>query len=198
MKMKQFVILFVVCLTVLNGRVTWAQNWSFSIYDAISGSPVGQVNGVTGGQAIIYATILNYTGTSLSDNGAGGLAPSTPLDFMGLGWTLQTGQDNLESFFVPDPQIPGFPMVPGSPNSSLPGGVFSIPIGFFDFTASAIPTDINSTIPFGDINGTMRLNVTTIITAPEPATLWLVGLGIILIQKRLRVLTNRRRYSQKI
>jgi hypothetical protein len=203
MKMKRFVILFILCLTISGSRVSWAQNWSFSIYDATVGSPVGQVNGVTGGQAIVYATLLNYTGTPLSDNGSGGLAPSTSLDFMGLGWTLQTGQTNLELFFLPDPQIPGFPTVLGSTNDSLPGGVFSIPIGFFDlagvapgiyeedFTASATATDINSTIPFGDINGTLRLNVTNTVAAPEPATLWFLSLGTILLHKRLRSITKK-------
>jgi hypothetical protein len=189
--MRKIVCFIFVCHCILLNSNGWAQNWSFAVYDSVAGSPLGQVNGVSGGQAFLYATLLNYTGTPLSDDGTGTPAPSISLDFMGLGWTLQPGQTNLESFFVPDPQIPGFPTLLGSSDGSLPGSVLSVPIGFFDltgiptgvyeedFTAGAAPTDINSTIPFGDIHGTLRLNVTSVVSAPEPSSLMLLLLPLI-------------------
>jgi hypothetical protein len=196
--MKKIVCFIFVCFFLLLSSNSWAQNWSFTVYDSVAGTPLGQANGVTGGQAIVYATLLNYTGTPFSDDGTGIPAPSTSLDFMGLGWTLQPGQTNLESFFVPDPQIPGFPTLLGSSDGSLPGSVLSIPIGFFDltgvppgvyeedFSAGAAPTDINSTIPFGDNHGTLRLNVTSAVSAPEPSTVMLLFVTLAFTTIKLR------------
>lgn len=168
-----------------------AQNWSLVIKDVLADTPTNQVNGVVGGEASLFVTLLNFTGTAFSDDGTGVPAPATSLDFAGFGWILNPGQFDLESRFTSDPRIPGFPRVPGSADGVTPGmfelavlGTFSLAglgPGIYeqDFVVSAFPTDFNSTVPFEDIFGTLRLNVQSGVAAPEPPSVSLVIFGAI-------------------
>jgi hypothetical protein len=145
--------------------------------------PSNQVNGITGGMAELFATIINTTGTPVSDDGTGNPAPSTLLDFAGFGFTLNPGQTDLESLFTPDPRIPFWPQVDGSSDGSTPGSSGYVVLGTFDltglapgsyeedFTAGAFPDDFNSTVPFDDIRGTLVLNVSAPAAVPEPGML---------------------------
>ena len=168
-----------------------AQNWSIVIRDNALSTPSNQVNGVAGGTAALYATLFNFTGTPVSNDGMGNPAPATSLDFAGFGFTLFPGQTDLESLFTPDPRIPGYPRVDGSPDGSTPGSSGYVVLGTFDlsgltpgtyeedFTAGAFPTDINSPIVFEDFTGTLTLNVIAPAAnnTPEPGTWTLLASG---------------------
>jgi hypothetical protein len=181
------------------GSQARAQNWSLVVRDVAAGTPTNQINGVTGGVAILYATLLNFTGTDLSDDGTGLPAPATSLDFAGFGWILNPGQTDLESRFTPAAGIPGFPQVPGSADGVTPGGVEPVILGTFDltglppgiheqdFVASAFPTDIASIVVFDDISGVLQLNV-GVAAAPEPVSgmLALLGCFTTVVAVRLR------------
>lgn len=165
-------------------------NWGLVIRDDAAGTPANQVNGVAGAVASLFAVVLNYTGTSASDAGGGSPAPATELEFAGFGWTLLSGQTDLGSLFTPDLRIPGYPLVPGSPDGSLPGSSGAVLLGTFDlsglapgvyeqdFAAAAFPTAPDSTLDFGEARGTVRLSVTA-ASVPEASSscllFWVAG-----------------------
>ena len=163
--------------------VARGQNWSLVIRDLGAGTAINQVNGTAGGTATLYASLFNFTGISLSNDGFGSPAPATSLDFAGFGWTLSPGQFDLESVFLSAPGIPGEPRVSGSLDGSTPGSSGYISLGTFnllglapgtyeeDFTVGAFTTDPDSAVAFEDIRGTLRLNVTAASgVAAEPGT----------------------------
>jgi hypothetical protein len=159
----------------------FAQNWLLTIQDKDQGTGINVVNGLQGATASLYGSIDNLSGTPSSDDGAGNPAPPTVLDFAGFGFIQRPGQADLGSRYAPDPRIPGYPQVNGSPNGMDPGSISTTPLGAFDLTgllpgiyqedfiASAFPDDINSTILFGDITGTLSINVLGPSVTPEPS-----------------------------
>jgi hypothetical protein len=186
-----------VLLVLISASASHAQNWGFILRDQAAGTPLDQVNGIVGGTAPLFATILNYTETPASDDGMGQPASATLLDFAGFGWIRQPGQADLESRFVPDLRIPGFPQVPGSGDGLLPGSSGSVILGTFDlsglapgvyeedYVVSAFPTDIDSTLVFQDFTGTLRLKVVvpaeTSAAEPTPLLLFLSTAGVALL-----------------
>ena len=186
-----------VALCGLMGKAQ-AQNWSFVIQDNAAGTHVNQVNGITGGTATLYATTFNFTGTPSSNDGTGTPAPATTLDFAGFGFTQNPGQYDLSSLFTPA-DAPGFPQVNGSIGGSTPGSSGYRSFGSFnlsglapgtyqeDFSAGAFPDDINSTVPFNDITGTLTLQVNAALV-PELKTWQSLGtlllLGGLLVVRR--------------
>jgi hypothetical protein len=169
-----------------------AQNWLLTIQDRSQGTAINQVNGLQGGTATVYGSIDNLTGTSISDDGTGNPVPTTLLDFAGFGFVLGPGQTDLGSRYLADPRAPGFPQVNGSPNGIDPGSIPFTSLGAFDLTgllpgiyqedivASAYPDDINSNVPFGDITGTLTLNVVAQSNTPEPSGSFVVTISIVL------------------
>lgn len=186
--MNQVRLLLLLTTTLLGAiysPAVWAQNWNLVIKDNLLDTPVNQVNGITGGTATLFATLFNFTGTSASNDGQDNPAPATSLDFAGFGWTLNPGQFDLESLFVPDPRVPGWPQVAGSTDGSTPGTSGYVMLGTFDlwglapgtyeedFSAGAFTIDSNSSLVFQDVHGTLRLNVVAAPAAavPEPGML---------------------------
>ena len=179
-----------------------AQNWSLVAVDNASGTNTNQVNGTVGGTATLYGTIFNFTGTPSSDDGTGTSipAPATLLDFGGFGFTQNLDQYDLGNLFTAS-DTPGFPQVAGSIDGSTPGssgyrlfGTFNLSglaPGVYreDFTAGAFPADINSTVPFDDLHGTLTLNVAPPAAVPEASTATLLGSGLV----GLGLLARRRR-----
>lgn len=184
-------------LCCITGRVS-AQNWLLTVQDPTQGTPIYQVNGVAGGMAVLYGALDNFTGMNISDDGTGNPALPTILDFGGFGFTQYPGQFDLASLFMPDPRSPGYPQVPGSSDGVNPGSIGFVSLGSFDlssiapgiyqedFTATAFPDDFNSTVPFGDITGTLTLRVTAANT-PEPssAITYTIFCVMILCRRRL-------------
>lgn len=162
-----------------------AQNWNLVIVDNVAGTSANQVNGTAGGTATLYGTIFNFTGTPSSDDGTRTNTPAaaTTLDFGGFGFTQNPGQYDLGGLFTAS-DAPGSPSVAGSADNSAPGTSGYRTFGTFDlsglapgvyqedFTAGAFPDDANSTVSFGDINGTLTLNVSA---APEPGSMTSFG-----------------------
>ena len=171
-----------------------AQNWGLVIQDLGAGTPFNEVNGVTGTTATLSATLINYTGTPISDDGTGVPAPATQFDFAGFGWTLFPGQTDLESRFTGLPL--GAIQVLGSTDGTTAGDSGYVSLGTFDltgllpgtyeqdFSAAAFPTDFNSTVPFDQITGTLRLNVTAPVVIPEPATTLLMATALLLARRK--------------
>ena len=200
--MKRYLLPLALVLTGL-AQSAHAQNWVLSIQDNTKGTSVNQVNGIASSSAPLYASILNFTGTAASDDGMGNPAPATTLDFAGFSFTQNPEQADIGSLFTADSRTPGFPSVTGSADGSTAGSSAYLVLGTFDlttlrpgmytedFTASAYPSDINSTIPFDDIHGTLTLNVTSPSAVPEPSTgtvfgSGLVGLGLLVLRRRVR------------
>jgi len=162
---------FLVICVIASSSAAFGQNWSLVIRDISANTPTNQVNGTSGATATLFGTIFNNTGTPFSDDGTGMAAPATLLDFAGFGFTLNPGQYDIGSLFVPDARIPGWPNVDGSMDGSTPGTSGYVSFGSFDlsglapgtyeedFEAGAYPDDINSTIPFDPIHGTLQINV---------------------------------------
>ena len=192
MRQSKTLLGYLVLLILLSCPVQ-AQNWTIVIQDNAAGTPVNQVNGSAGGPATLYATIFNFTGTGSSDDGteSNTPAPATTVDFAGFGFTQNPGQDDLANLFTADSRIPGYPVVEGSLGGSIPGTSGYLVLGTFDlaslkpgvyqedFTASAYPDDINSTVPFDDISGTLTLNVQGPAAVPEPSTITTFSIGVL-------------------
>ncbi|MCW3050984.1 MAG: hypothetical protein JWN14_154 [Chthonomonadales bacterium] len=178
-----------------------AQNWILAIQDP-GGTPVNQVNGTMGTNALLYGSFLNFTGTLASDDGTGQPASATLLDFAGFGFVQNAGQTDLGSLFIPDSRMPGYPQVPGSADGDTPGDTPSLVLGTFDissltpgtyqedFLAGAYPDDFNSSVPFGTLTGTLTLVVMPSAATPEPATWYILalasGTGLFSLRRRKR------------
>lgn len=193
--------LLLTALAGISPLPAYSQNWGLTIQDLGVGTPLNQANGVTGGTATLYGTVYNYTGTSISDDGAGTASPAPPtqLDFAGFGWTLLPGQNDLESRFSGIGF--GTVQVAGSPDGFTAADSGYVALGTFDltglapgfyeqdFSAAAFPTDFNSSVPFDTLTGTIRLNVFPTVV-PEASTVFLVittgGIFGLSIRRRIR------------
>lgn len=201
--MRLFHVISLITMICPNACYAQANNWLLTIQDMTQGTPIQQVNGTSGGTAQLYATILNFTGTASSDDGTGNPAIATTLDFAGFGFTLSPGETDLGSLFNPDPQDPGYPSVAGSQDGITPGSSGTVSLGWFDvaslapgtysedFSASAYADDINSTIPFADVTGTMNLVVSP-PSVPEASPILSCALlvacwAVIILNKRRSV-----------
>lgn len=165
-----------------------AQNWVLTVKDNASNMAVNQVNGISGGTATLFGSILNFTGTAASDDGTGMPASATALDFAGFGFSQQPAQYDLGSLFTM--AAPGYPQVFGSSDGSTPGTSGYAILGTFnlstlasgtyeeDFTAGAFSDDPNSTVPFSDITGTLTLQVNN-APVPEAGTATIFSLGLL-------------------
>lgn len=184
MKSLKKMLAVAVCVLITVGPAH-AQNWVLSIKDSANGTPINQANGVSGATATLYGNIVNFTGTIVSDDGTGYPAGATALDFGGFGFAQGTSQYDLGSLFTP--AVPGYPQVLGSANGSDPGVSGYVSLGTFDlsglapgtyeedFISSAFSDDAASTVLFGDITGTLTLQVNS---APVPEASTAVGFGL--------------------
>ena len=182
---KTLATIGIICLITVPAQ---AQNWVLTVKDNASNTAANQVNGISGGTATLFCSILNFTGTAASDDGTGIPASATALDFAGFGFSQQPAQYDLGNLFTM--AAPGYPQVFGSTDGSTPGTSGYVILGTFDlstlapgtytedFTAGAFPDDATSTVPFSDITGTLTLQVNN-APVPEASTATSLSLGIL-------------------
>ncbi|MBB6050741.1 hypothetical protein [Armatimonas rosea] len=197
--MKHKNILLAIIIIMFTIKQAGAQNWILNFADSDTGLPIDTLNVSVGNSVSLYGIIYNTTGTNTSTNGMGDIALPTSLEFGGFGWILNPGQSDLEAVFSPNPLIPGFPVVEGSLDGITPGTSNLINFGTFQvanfepgtysqsFVASAYPYNIEDFVEFGDIFGTLKINITPYSTssAPEPSCIILYIIGFILLNIKI-------------